>query len=175
MNYLSLNASWWRNCKRTIEFKFLVVKWKEATEGFCVIFQITEKWLCNGEFSFVTQSIPYLAAGRFQVLTLESIDAVINQRESGLKAWITKRNYLQLQSRSLPQFCVRLLNCHFKWVGMWSEFVGLNSCMGELNYMKKESWGELRLALTLSLALTLIEETGWKATRKLNSTFAIRP
>ena len=39
-------------------------------------------------------------------------------------------------------------------------FVGLNSCMGELNYMKKESWGELRLALTLSLALTLIEETG---------------
>ena len=29
--------------------------------------------------------VTYLAAGRFQVLTLESIDAVISQRESGLK------------------------------------------------------------------------------------------
>ena len=39
--------------------------------------------------SFV--SAIYLAAGRSQVLTLESIDDVISHRESGLKAWVKNK------------------------------------------------------------------------------------
>ena len=43
-------------------------------------------------------SVTYLAAGRLQVLTLASIDAVINQRESGLNVYKKKRQQKQKQN-----------------------------------------------------------------------------
>lgn len=57
---------------------------------------------------------------------------------------------------------------------MWNEFVGLNLCVDELNLIKIESWGEVRLTLTLGLAkaLTLIDETGSKARKKVYRSFA---
>lgn len=47
--------------------------------------------------------------------------------------------------------------------------------MDELNLIKIESWGEVRLTLALGLAkaLTLIDETGSKARKKVYRSFAI--